>query len=111
MYRTTERRARAAALLGFAAVVVYVTAVVIGGATYRGYSHLHNAISALTAVGSAVRGQVEPLFAIYNLALLAFAMTLRSPARDGKRCRHLERPAQRLLRAGALALHSSVIDA
>lgn len=55
---------------GVAAPLVYVGAVILGGAGQPGYSHMAEPISALTATGGF---WLNALFGLYNLLLLAFS--------------------------------------
>lgn len=59
-------------LLGVLAPIAYALAVIIGGATTPGYSHVANAISELFSAGRHPHIIVLLLFATYNLGLLAF---------------------------------------
>lgn len=58
--------------LGILAPLAYVLAVIIGGATTPGYSHVYNTISELISAGRHPSIIVMLLFAAYNLGLLAF---------------------------------------
>ena len=55
---------------GVVAPLVYVGAVILGGARQPGYSHMAEPISALTATGGF---WINAVFGLYNLLLLAFS--------------------------------------
>lgn len=52
--------------------IVYVLAVVIGGALRENYSHLYNAISELTEAGTEKIFIIDLLFKVYNFLLLLY---------------------------------------
>jgi hypothetical protein len=60
---------------GIFAVIFYVMHVVIGGIKWKGYSHLQQPISDLTATGAPNRNLMLTLATIYGLLALFFAMS------------------------------------
>lgn len=62
-------------LSGMLAIVFYVVHVVIGGIKWKGYSHLQQPISDLTATGAPNRNLILSLTAIYGLLALIFAIS------------------------------------
>ena len=62
---------------GVLAPLLYAATVILGAALTPGYSHVANAISELIASGAAAKPLLDPLFAVYNLLLIAFALGLR----------------------------------
>lgn len=65
-------------LSGMLAVVFYVVHVVIGGLKWKGYSHLQQPISDLTATGAPNRNLMLTLTTIYGLLALLFAVSFTS---------------------------------
>ncbi len=80
---------------GIVAPLLYVLAVVVGGAVTPGYSHIGQAISELTATGVPHRNLIDPMFVIYDLLLIGFALGLAAT---------LPTPRRRLRTLGAVAL-------
>lgn len=74
----TDTAVRWAIVAGLAAPILYAGAVILGGVLTPGYSHLHQPISALIQTGAAAKPLIDPLFALYNLLLAAFALGLRA---------------------------------
>lgn len=68
--------ARGAYYAGAAAPLLYVVGVTLGGLITPGYSHVANMISELTMVGSPYRPFLAAIFVLYNLLLVAFALSL-----------------------------------
>ena len=66
----TENRFELLRRAGVAAPLVYVGAVIAGGAHQPGYSHVAEPISVLTATGGL---WINALFGLYNLLLLVFS--------------------------------------
>jgi len=62
-------------LSGMLAVVFYVVHVVIGALKWKGYSHLQQPISDLTATGAPNRNLMLTLTTIYGLLALLFAVS------------------------------------
>lgn len=62
-------------LSGMLAIVFYVLHVVIGGIKWKGYSHLQQPISDLTATGAPNRSLMLALTTIYGLLALLFAVS------------------------------------
>lgn len=65
------------AVLGFLGPIAYVVAVVLGGWLWAGYSHYSETISTLTSRGAPNQYLLVPLFAFYNLAVIALAVGLQ----------------------------------
>jgi hypothetical protein len=63
-------------LCGMLAPVVYVGTVTLGGILWPGYSHVSQAVSDLIATGAPNKALLDPLFALYNLLAIAFAIGL-----------------------------------
>jgi hypothetical membrane protein len=62
------------ALLGIVGPLVYLLAVIIGGAIRNDYSALYNAISELTMANAPNKLLLDVLFGIYNIFLLIFGL-------------------------------------
>jgi hypothetical membrane protein len=62
-------------LSGMLAIVFYVMHVVIGGLRWKGYSHLQQPISDLTATGAPNRNLMLTLTTIYGLLVLLFTVS------------------------------------
>jgi hypothetical membrane protein len=62
-------------LSGMLAVVFYILHVVLGGAKWKGYSHLHQPISDLTATCAPNRTLMLTLTTMYGLLALLFAVS------------------------------------
>jgi len=62
-------------LSGMLAIVFYVVHVVIGGMKWKGYSHLQQPISDLTATGATNRKMMLMLTTIYGFLALLFAVS------------------------------------
>lgn len=96
-----RRRVALRALLacGVLASLLYVITDILGGLYYRGYSFTSQAISELAAIGAPSKPIVDPLFLMYGVLALAFAVGVL-----------LEAPRNRPLRlSGAfLASHALV---
>ena len=63
-------------LCGMLAPLVYVGAVIIGGAKRPGYNHLSRFVSELLEAGAPNKSLLNPLFALYNLFTMAFGIGL-----------------------------------
>jgi len=63
-------------LAGLVASFAYIIAVILGGIMWPAYSHLRQAISELTMTTAPNQWLIQPLFLIYNLSLLIFAIYL-----------------------------------
>ena len=76
-------------IFGVAAPILYVLAVVLGGALRPGYSHLSRFVSELLESGAPNKEILNPLFGLYNLLVLAFAVVLarviRTPGGSARR--------------------------
>jgi hypothetical protein len=68
---------------GIAAVLLYVAAVITGGALRPGYNHISMAISELIAVGAPHKALLDGLFIAYNVLLIVFAWALGMSVRGG----------------------------
>jgi hypothetical protein len=60
-------------MCGVAAPLVYVTAIILGGALNPGYSHLSMAVSELIESGAPNTTLLDILFCAYGVLLIAFA--------------------------------------
>ncbi|MBN2780340.1 MAG: DUF998 domain-containing protein [Candidatus Marinimicrobia bacterium] len=67
---------RILSLSGVAAVLFYLTHVILGGALWEGYSHLMQPISDLTATGAPDRGLLTIFTNIYGLFAVVFCFML-----------------------------------
>ncbi len=63
-------------LAGILAAVVYIGTVILGGLLRPDYSHISQPVSDLIATGAPNKALLDPLFAIYNLLVLAFGISL-----------------------------------
>jgi hypothetical membrane protein len=61
-------------LSGILAPIVYVLTVILGGVIQPGYSHVAQAVSDLIATDAPNKPLLDPLFALYNLLAIAFAL-------------------------------------
>jgi len=61
---------------GILAPIVYVLTVILGGVIRPGYSHISQAVSDLIATEAPNKSLLDPLFALYNLLVIAFALGL-----------------------------------
>jgi hypothetical membrane protein len=85
--RRRPARPRVWIALALAGPWVYVGAVILGGALWSGYSHYAETISTLTSVGAPNQWLLQPLFLVYNLAVIALAVALDGairPTRYGR---------------------------
>jgi hypothetical protein len=62
--------------VGALAPVVYLVAVLVGGVLWQDYSHVGDTVSTLTSAGAPNQAVMVPLFAIYNIFVIALAMGL-----------------------------------
>jgi hypothetical protein len=62
--------------MGALAPVVYLIAVLVGGYLWQGYSHYGETVSTLTSAGAPNQAVMVPLFAIYNIFVIALAAGL-----------------------------------
>ena len=62
-------------LTGMLSIVFYVLHIVIGGMKWKGYSHLHQPISDLSATGAPNRNLMLSLTTIYGFLALLFAIS------------------------------------
>jgi hypothetical membrane protein len=92
-------RVRSLLLSGMLASLVYVCAVLLGGALWKEYSHAAQPVSDLIAADAPQAWLLNPLFALYNALTLCFGVALflfvKEDSRSEKRS---------LGRAGALVL-------
>ena len=63
-------------ICGVLAVLIYIAAVVIGGAIRPGYSHVANFISELISAEAPNQNFLNSMFALYNLLVGSFAVGL-----------------------------------
>ena len=82
--RAPACRTRWLALVGLLGPVTYVFALILGGALWPGYSHYSESISTLTSSGAPNQVVLVPLFALYNLCLLALAIGLQGGTRQSR---------------------------
>src|SRR5579859_2734268 len=61
-------------MCGFAASVIYIVADVLGAMRFPGYSYTAQTISELTAIDAPSRSQMIPLYLLYDVLMLAFAV-------------------------------------
>jgi hypothetical protein len=87
-------------ICGILSSLVYVAADVLGGIWLEGYSHMSQAVSELSAIGSASRPIVVPLLMAHSVLVIAFGFGIRSSA-DRKRA---------LLVAGSLMIALGLLD-
>ena len=69
-------RVRALALLGAAAPIVYLAALLIGAWLWPEYSAYSESVSTLTSTGAPNQWILVPLFAFYNVGLICLAVGL-----------------------------------
>ncbi len=62
------------ALFGIVGPLIYILAVIVGGAIRNDYSALYNAISELTMANAPNKLLLDVLFGIYNISLLIFGL-------------------------------------
>jgi hypothetical membrane protein len=84
---------RLLAVCGILAPLLYVFTVVLGGILTPHYSHVSNAISELIKAGAPYKTLLDPLFDLYNILIVLFAVGL-----------YHVRNALRSYRAGAILL-------
>lgn len=75
---------RLLALCGILAPLLYAFAVILGGILTPNYSQVANAISELIGSGAPYKTLLDPLFDLYNILLVLFAVGLYS-ARNARR--------------------------
>lgn len=73
----TKNRVRQLALAGIVGPLVFALAAVIGATRVAGYSHVHQFVSELAAVGSDARPVMTVGFFTLGFALLVFAWSVR----------------------------------
>jgi len=76
MEKNIELKKKLLSAAGVAGPLVYVLAVVLGGALHPGYSHMGQAISELIEAGAPNQMLLDALFVLYNLLVGAFAFRL-----------------------------------
>lgn len=69
-------KARILGVIGALAPVVYLIAVIVGGFLWQDYSHIRDTVSTLTSAGAPNQQVMVPLFAIYNIFVIALAAAL-----------------------------------
>jgi len=72
--RTGQRGRQLLLSCGILSALLYAATDLIGGLRYEGYSFTSQAVSELMAVGAPSEPLVDPLFIIYGLLALAFAV-------------------------------------
>jgi hypothetical protein len=76
-------------LCGILAPVLYVLTVMLGGVIRPGYSHVSQAVSDLIATEAPNKSLLDPLFALYNLLAIAFALGLLQHVRNDHQNRRI----------------------
>ncbi len=76
-------------LCGILAPVVYVLTVILGGIIRPGYSHISQAVSDLIATAAPNKSLLDPLFALYNILVIAFALGLLQHVRNDHQNRRI----------------------
>ena len=76
-------------LCGILAPVLYVLTVILGGVIRPGYSHVSQAVSDLIATEAPNKSLLDPLFALYNLLAIAFALGLLQHVRNDHQNRRI----------------------
>lgn len=71
-----NERARTLLPAGVLAPLVYLVAVLLGGALWKEYSHAAQPVSDLIAADAPHKWLLDPLFALYNLLTLCFGAAL-----------------------------------
>ncbi|OFX85139.1 MAG: hypothetical protein A2W99_07035 [Bacteroidetes bacterium GWF2_33_16] len=71
----SERNKKILLFSGIMAVIIYVLHVVIGGFLWKGYSHLHQPISDLTATGAPNKALLMIFTMIYGVLAIVFAVS------------------------------------
>ena len=61
-------------ICGLVAIPLYAGTDILAGTLYPGYSFIDQAVSELFAIGAPTSGLVVPLFTVYSLLVLAFAL-------------------------------------
>jgi len=69
-------RSRSLALCGVLAPLLYIGTVIIGGFLRPSYNHISQAVSDLIATGAPNKALLDPLFSLYNLLSIGFAVGL-----------------------------------
>ncbi len=86
--------------------ILYILAVIIGGALKENYSHIYNSISELSLVGTKRIFIVELLFTIYNSLLIIYSIVTLA---KGKSLRKIEKVIVSLIGVCAIAGIISII--
>jgi hypothetical membrane protein len=73
---------------GILAPIIYVLTVLVGGLLWPGYSHLSQYVSELIGSGAPNKQFLNPLFGLYNLLTLAFAIGLFQIVRSQQQNQH-----------------------
>jgi hypothetical protein len=68
-----NNNARILGVIGALAPVVYLIAVLVGGFLWQDYSHVHDTVSTLTSASAPNQEVMVPLFALYNIFVIALA--------------------------------------
>ena len=74
---------------GILAPVVYVLTIILGGLIRPGYSHVSQAVSDLIATEAPNKSLLDPLFALYNILVIAFALGLLQHVRNDHQNRRI----------------------
>jgi hypothetical protein len=71
-----NKYAKILGLIGALAPIVYLITVAVGGFLWPGYSHVGETVSTLTSAGAPNQEVMVPLFALYNIFVIALAIGL-----------------------------------
>jgi hypothetical protein len=80
----SSSHAKILGVIGALAPLVYLIAVLVGGVLWQVYSHVHDTVSTLTSAGAPNQEVMVPLFAIYNIFVIALAAGLYLGVEDKK---------------------------
>jgi hypothetical protein len=72
----SSSHAKILGVVGALAPLVYLIAVLVGGVLWQDYSHVRDTVSTLTSAGAPNQQVMVPLFAIYNIFVIALAAGL-----------------------------------
>ena len=81
----TSTLQRALLVCGIVSTVLYAATDILGGTSYPGYSFTSQTISELAAVGAPSKPLVDPLFLLYPVLVLAFAVGVLRKTTNAKR--------------------------
>jgi hypothetical protein len=72
----SSSHAKVLGVVGALAPLVYLIAVLVGGFLWQDYSHVRDTVSTLTSAGAPNQEVMVPLFALYNIFVIALAAGL-----------------------------------